>query len=405
MINNIKSKQTITTFFTKRVVIATFMVALLITGGTACQKRSDNTPKANESAANAANLKNSLTITEQQAKHIEIISVSSREFAAQHEAVGMIDFNQDSTVQVWPSHQGRIRKVLAKAGDDVEEGQVLFSIDIPELIAAESELIAAASALTLADKALDRMQKMRAGGAGAERDLEQAISDKQTAEGAYKAARDAVRIFGRSDAEIDAIETNLKVSGEVPVRSPIRGRVTGRNAASGLVVQLDTSSPPFIVADISTLWMIAYVSENDFPQLKLGQPVSVSVMAYPDRKFKGKIVNIAAAVNPDTRRIAVYSRIKDPKHELRAQMLASFLIHTSKPSLSPSVPVNSVVREGNGTQVVFVLQDERHFIRRPVKTGITHKGMVQILDGLSIDEKIAGDGALFLSNALTLQAH
>jgi len=405
MINNIKSEQTITTFFTKRVVIATFMVALLIAGGTACQKQSDNTPKANESAATAANLRNNLTITEQQAKHIEIISVSSREFAAQHEAVGMIDFNQDSTVQVWPSHQGRIRKVFAKAGDDVEEGQVLFSIDIPELLMAESELIAAASALTLANKALDRMQKMRAGGAGAEKDLEQAISDKQTAEGAYKAARDAVRIFGRSNAEIDAIETNLKVSGEVPVRSPIRGRVTERNAASGLVVQLDTSLPPFIVADISTLWMIAYVSENDFPQLKLGQPVSVSVMAYPDRKFKGKIVNIAAAVNPDTRRIAVYSRIKDPKHELRAQMLASFLIHTSKPNLSPAVPVNSVVREGNGTQVVFVMQDERHFIRRPVKIGITHKGMVQILDGLSIDEKIAGDGALFLSNALTLQAH
>jgi len=399
-----KSQQT-TIFFISKAFGVALVAMLLVAGVTACHKRSDDKPATAESAASAASLKNSLTITEQQAKHIQIISVSSSEFVEQHEAVGMIDFNQNSTVQVWPPYQGRIRQISVKAGDDVEKGQVLFSIDIPELLTAESELIATVNALTLANKALDRMQKMRAGGAGAEKDLEQTISDQQTAEGAYKAARDAVRIFGRSDEEIDVIEASLKVSGEVPVRSPIRGRVTNRNAAPGSLVQLDAPPAPFIVSDISKLWMIAYVSEHDFPQLKLGQPVSVSVMAYPDRKFRGKIITLGAAVDPDTRRIAVFSEIKDPKHELRAQMLASFLIRTGTPSFSPAVPINSVVRESSGIQVVFVVQDEFHFIRRPVKTGMTQNGMVQILYGLSVDEKIAGDGALFLSNALTLQSH
>ncbi|MCL1926399.1 MAG: efflux RND transporter periplasmic adaptor subunit [Syntrophorhabdaceae bacterium] len=379
-------------------------MVLLVAVVAACQKRSHDTQKANENAAHAANSRDSLTITEQQARHIEVISASSQEFAVKHEAVGMIDFNQDSTVHVWPPYQGRIRQVFARAGDDVKEGQTLFLIDIPELLTAESELVAASSALTLAVKALDRMQKMRSGGAAAEKDLEQAISEHQTAEGAYKAARDAVRIFGRSDSEIDSIEANRQIGGGLPVRSPIHGRVTGRNASPGSLVQLDAPSAPFTVADISTLWMIAYVSEHDFPQLKLGQPVSVSVMAYPGRKFQGRIVNIGAAVDPDTRRIAVRSEIKDPKHELRAQMLASFLIHTGTPHVSPAVPVNSVVREGDGAQVVFVQEDDRHFIRRPVKTGLTQNGVVQIFDGLSAGEKIAGDGALFLHNALTLQS-
>jgi cobalt-zinc-cadmium efflux system membrane fusion protein len=99
----------------------------------------------------------------------------------------------------------------------------------------------------------------------------------------------------------------------------------------------------------------------------------------------------------------VRSEVKDPKHELRAQMLASFVIRTGEPSKGISVPDAGVVREGDGTMTVFVTQDGRSFKRRAVKIGLAQNGFTQIAEGLNAGEKVAADGALFLSNALALK--
>lgn len=326
------------------------------------------------------------------------------EFASQREAIGYIDFNQDLTVPVFSPYQGRVRQVLAKAGDDIRKGQPLFSIDSPDLVQAESTLISTAGVAALNSKVLERAKKMFETQASAQKDVEQAVSDQQAADGNYKAARDAVRIFGKTNDEIDKIVASRKIDGELLVASPQRGRVTARNVAPGMLVQPGNAPAPFTVADLSVMWMVASVSEYDLPQLRLGQHVSVAVMAYPGQKFQGKITNIGAALDPNTHRIAVRSEIKDLQHQLRPQMLATYVIRTGEPIHSVAIPVNGVVREGDGTMTVFVTQDGHRFIRRPVKLGLQQGGVNQVLEGLSAGEKIAGDGAIFLSNMLALQS-
>jgi len=345
----------------------------------------------------------SVVLTDQQLNSVKVGPAAQHTFAIQREAVGFVDFNQDRTVQVFSPWAGRIRQVFVKAGDAIKLGAPLFSIDSPDLVQAESNLIATAGVLQLTSKALERARKMIDTLANSQKDLDQAISDQQTAEGNFKAARDAVRIFGKSDREIDAIVASRKTDGELRVVSPLTGQVTSRNASPGMLVQPGNAPAPVAVADLSTLWVVANVTEYDLPLLHPGQEVSVSIPAYPGRKFHATLSHIAATVDPATHRIAVRSNIDDPQHALRPQMLATFVIVTGESSQSVAVPVAGVVREGDGSMTVFVSRDGRRFERRAVQVGITQDGMTQIAEGLAAGESVASDGALFLSNALALQ--
>jgi len=240
--------------------------------------------------------------------------------------------------------------------------------------------------------------------AAALKDLEQATSDNRTAQGAYRAARDAVRIFGKTDAEMDRVVAERHVDPTLVVSSPISGRVTARNASPGLLVQPGSQPAPFVVADVSTMWMLANVAESESPAFKVGQQVRVTVMAHPGRVYEGRISTIGSTVDPITHRVLIRSEIADPDHELRSGMYANFVIRTGEPMRSVAVPVDGVVREGDGTMMVWVTADRRRFTQRPVKVGVLRNGYYQILEGLQAGELVATEGALFLSNALAIAA-
>jgi cobalt-zinc-cadmium efflux system membrane fusion protein len=150
------------------------------------------------------------------------------------------------------------------------------------------------------------------------------------------------------------------------------------------------------------MWMLANVAEIDSPALRLGQEVKVTVDAFPGRTFDAKIVTIGESVDPNTRRVLVRSEVKDPQHELRSAMFATFVIVTGAPVRSVAIPLGGVVREGDGTMTVWVTTDRRHFSRRTVEIGLEHDGYRQILAGLEVGENAVTDGAIFLSNMLAI---
>ncbi|MBO0753804.1 MAG: efflux RND transporter periplasmic adaptor subunit, partial [Bradyrhizobiaceae bacterium] len=310
---------------------------------------------------------NTIELLESQLSKVKVEVVTERDFPREKSAVGNIAFNEEMLTQVFTPYQGRIVDLFAKVGDEVKKGDRLFTIESPDLVQASSTLISAAAVLELTSRNLERMNMLFGSRAAAQKDLEQATSDNRTAEGAYRAARDAVRIFGKSDADIDRIVAERKVDPILVVPSPISGRITARNAAPGLLVQPGNQPAPFVVADISTMWMVANVAESDTPAFSVGQDVRVTVMAYPNRVFTGRISTIGSTVDPMTHRLLVRSEIDDPKHELRSGMLASFVISIGAPMRSVAVPVDGVVREGDGTMTVWVTADRRRFTRRSVK--------------------------------------
>ena len=165
-------------------------------------------------------------------------------------------------------------------------------------------------------------------------------------------------------------------------------------------MQPGNAPAPYMVTDINTMWMLANVAEDDSPAFRVGQPVQVSIDAFPGRGFDGKITTIGATVDPNTRRVLVRSEIKDPQHELRSGMFANFVIDIGAPVRSPAVPLDGVVREGDGTQTIWVTADRRRFTRRTVKIGEQRDGYRQILQGVQAGELVASDGAIFLDNML-----
>jgi cobalt-zinc-cadmium efflux system membrane fusion protein len=380
------------------VIVATRFGGLLKSG---VEHTKDEASSLKESVQPVTNSAPSVELTDSQLASIKLGVVGETPFPLEKEAVGSIDYNEDVSVQVFPPYQGKIVKAFANLGDDVHAGQPLYTINSPDLLAAESTLIGAAAILDLTSRELVRAKALYQSGEGiAQRELEQAISDQQSAEGELKTERDIVCLFGKSDNEIDQIIALRKADPVLVVSSPVAGRVTARNAQTGLLVQPGVAPAPFVVSDLAGKWMVANVVEIDTPFLKVGQPLKARVMAYPNRIFEGKIAALGTAVDPNTHCLMVRSEIEDPKGELRPGMLANFVIQVESPMKSPAIPVNGVVRNGDGTRAAWVTTDRHHFTQRIVKIGSQKEGQYQVLEGLSPGETVVIDGAIFLSNML-----
>ena len=390
------NKRTVAAIVTAAIIFTT-AVFLSVRG----QSSNAKTQRANSSPSRVSQADSAVDLSPSQLSAIKIEPVGTYQFPVEKETVGTISFADDLTVDVFPAYQGTILKAFVELGTQVKKDQPLYTIKSPDLIQAESTLIGAAATYELTTKELARAKDLYTTNVGVpQKEVEQAISDQQTADGAIKAARDAVRVFGKTDAEIDQMIASRKIDPALVVRSPISGRVTSFNAPPGLLVQPGSGTAPYTVANVSIKWMLANVIESDIPLFHLGQPVQVKVMAYPNRVFKGRVSKIYAAVDPNTHRVTIRSEIADPKDELRPGMLANFIIRVDGPVEAIAIPANGVVREPDGTMVAWVTTDRRHFVQRLVKTGLRVDDRVQILDGVERGELAVSDGAVFLSNML-----
>jgi len=375
--------------------------AIAVAAGIGCTggQAADTKAGANSSASsNASQSGTTLDLSASQLNSIKIEPVGSYKFPVEQDAVGNIDFDEDLSVQVFPAYQGTILKTFGELGARVEKDQPLYTIKSPDLIQAESNLIGAAATLDLTNKELARVQGL---GGVSEREKEQATSDQQTAEGALKAARDAVLVFGKTNAEIDQMIASRKTDPALVVRSPIAGKITYKVAQPGFLVQPGNVPAPYSVADVAIKWMLANVSETEIPLFHLGQPVQVKVNAYPEHVFHGKVSKIYETVDPNTHRVTIRSEIADSNDELRSGMLANFVIRVHDPVEATAIPANGVVREADGTMTAWVTTDRRRFEQRIIKTGLRNDGRVQVLEGLRLGELAVSDGAVFLSNMLS----
>jgi membrane fusion protein, heavy metal efflux system len=391
------------------------MIALAVTVSlSACNRISNVSAQQNsatESSSTQASAQPSnpsqpqtVQLTQSQLASVKVEAAGTYLFPVEREAVGSIDFVDDLSVPVFPHYQGRIISTMVELGDMVRKGQQLYTIDSPDLIQAESALIGAAATYELTSKELARAQALNGTNGVSERELEQARSDEQTADGALRAARDAVRVFGKPDDEIDRMIATRKTDPALVVRSPISGQITSMNAPPGLFVQPGNLPAPYTVTDVSMKWLLADVLESDSPLYHQGQPLEVKVTAYPERVFHGTISKIYANVDPNTHRLTVRSEIPDQKNLLRAGMLANFTISVKKPVEGTAIASNGVVREADGTMTAWVTTDRQHFTQRIIKTGIRKDSRVQILDGLKPGELVVSDGAVFISNMLQAPA-
>jgi cobalt-zinc-cadmium efflux system membrane fusion protein len=355
---------------------------------------------------------NVMTVADDHLQRMRIENVQIRPFQIEKSAVGRIAFNEDHTTPIFTAYAGRVVRLLAGPGDDVQPGSPLAQMDTPDLVQAENDFINAGSALRkarnqveLARRIVSRQEDLFAVKAIAAKDLEQAQSDLRNAEhdlraaeGTYAATRDRLRVFGKTDADAARLEEHRQVDPHMVLGSPIAGTVTARKVGPGQYVKPDNPDPLFSIADLSTMWLLAHVAEVDIPLVHVGQMVEVEVAAYPGEQFRARITNVGAAVDPVTRRVGVRAEIANPGRKLKPDMFASFRILTGTQVHSPAVPVTAVIRDGEHA-AVWVVSEAHRLTRREVTLGIEQAGVVQVLAGVQPGEPIVIDGGIFLSNA------
>jgi cobalt-zinc-cadmium efflux system membrane fusion protein len=275
------------------------------------------------------------------------------------------------TVELTPGQLTTIKIEPVGTGYFPVEKEALGSIGFdedPNTVQAESTLIGGAANLQVASNVLERAELLYETNGVSKAELDQDVAAEQTAAAALKAARDAVRTLdlGKTDAEMDQIIAAGKIESAPALHK----------------------------------WALACVVESDSPLIQVGQPVKVRVTAFPDRTFEGKVSKIYTTVDPNTHRMAVRCAVEDPQDELRVGMLANFVIQIQDPVEATAIPMNGVVREGDGTMTVWVTTDRQHFTHKIVKLGRQTDGRYEVLAGLQRGELAVTDGGVFLSNIL-----
>jgi cobalt-zinc-cadmium efflux system membrane fusion protein len=225
-------------------------------------------------------------------------------------------------------------------------------------------------------------------------ELQRRESEYQISKAETRAASDQLQLLGVGTAAIDRLARQGEVNSVTPVVSTLNGVVVERKLAQGQVVQPADSL--FVVADLSRLWAVAQVPEQQVSQVKAGQSVSIEVPALANEKLVGKLIFVGQTIDPETRTVLVRTELDNRDGRLKPAMLASMLIE-AKPVNRLVVPAGAVVRE-NDEDHVFVAEGEGAFRLAKVKLGPEHAGVRVVLSGLKGGEKLVVDGAFHLNN-------
>lgn len=187
----------------------------------------------------------------------------------------------------------------------------------------------------------------------------------------------------------------------MPVRAPVSGTVIQRQVGLGQNIQsvsAGAGNPVFTIGNLSTVWLVANVREDDAPLMRVGQAVEVHVLAMPERIFRAKISWVAPAVDPNTHRLPVRAEIRNSDGVLKPMMFASFNIVTSNEVSSIGIPQSAVVYEGSEAHV-FAANSDGTLVVRPIRVGRVTGDMLEVTSGLTAGDKIVTRGALFIDRA------
>jgi cobalt-zinc-cadmium efflux system membrane fusion protein len=353
----------------------------------------------------------SVRVTADQMHQLSVAKVELRPFRLEKFAIGQIAYNEDVSTVVLAPFAGRVTRLVARLGERVRQGAPLLEIDSPEIVQPQNDFLAAIAAANKAQAKLSlvtlneaRNKGLYESKAGALKDWQQsqaeldaAQNDLRTAATAVDAARNRLRILGLTADEIEGLQDKGQIKRAVPIISPIEGTVVARKVGPGQYVRNDPPDQLYVVADLSTMWLKAFVPEIDIPFIRVGQDIEVKVTALPGRTFGARVTHVGAVFEATTRRIEVRSEVANPGGALKADMFASFKITTADSVTALAVPLDAVIREGD-VATVWVQREPLLFERRVVRIGIEQDGQVQIRDGVAPGELAVARGAIFLDN-------
>ncbi|HET7108503.1 MAG TPA: efflux RND transporter periplasmic adaptor subunit [Candidatus Acidoferrum sp.] len=300
---------------------------------------------------------------------------------------GIVSPDVSRTVPVISLASGRVIEVRARLGDAVQKGQVLLRVQSPDIAAAFAEYRKAAADEALIRKQFERAQLLYDKGAIS-------LNDSQIAEDAESKAR----------VDLETAQEHLRVLGVdkdhpsavVDIKAPVSGVITDQQVTNASGVQALAGANPFTISDLSQVWIVCDVYENDLASVHIGETADIRLVAYPDKPLNGKINNIGPILDATIRTAKVRVEVANPNRLMRVGMFASATFHGQKKERLAAVPASAILHL-HDRDWVYVPAGDKQFRRVEVKAGAILPNKTQlVLSGIQPGQEV-------VSSALVLQ--
>jgi Cu(I)/Ag(I) efflux system membrane fusion protein len=328
---------------------------------------------------------------QQQLIGVKTVKVALKSLQKVIRTVGRIEVDERKLATVNTKIEGWIEKLhVDYTGRYVKKGEPLVEIYSPELLATQQEFISTLkwagkqsgtaqtpepahrghdhSSQATANEPVSELQKMLAKDAGA----------------ALGAARERMRLWDISEAQIKHIEQTGKAVRTLTLYSPVSGFVTQKMAIQGMKVM--PGEKLFDIANLATLWIVADIYEYELPFVKVGQPARITLSYFPGRQFSSEIDYIYPTISADTRTAKIRLTLPNPGGQLKPQMFTNVEIRINL-GKKLVIPDSAVIDTGT-SQVVYVAKGEGAFEPREVELGLRADGAVEVLRGIKAGEKV-----------------
>jgi cobalt-zinc-cadmium efflux system membrane fusion protein len=379
-----------------RSYFALTIISTSLLGIVGCSDKVADTP------ASAAPVRDPLQIqiSGELANLIKSGTLSEGEYSDMIRLAGRLEVNANQTSRIGSPMTGRLTRIVANLGQHVKAGEVMAEVSSQELTAAQLAFLKAHAAEQVASRAVERAQLLVQADVIGMAELQRRQKEHEVASAEKRAATDQLRVLGLGQKSVQQLAENGRIDSVAPVTASISGVVIERQIAQGQVVQ--PSDALFVVSDLSNLWAIAEVPEQEAAQVKLGQSVEIEIPALNHKVIMGRLVFISDVVNPETRTVRVRAVLDNAERQLKPAMLTSMLIE-GKPQQRTLIPQSAVVRENDADHVFLEVAPQTYRLTR-VSLGPEHKGVRPLLAPLpnqanpNTPPKIVLDGAFHLNN-------
>lgn len=374
----------------KRPTVKAIFVPLFLVFAMACAVAEEHPEKTADDA---------VRITDSQADLIGLETALAKEsrIAIEVWLNGEVTANQDRTLQVLPKASGVVVEIKKTLGDEVGVNETLALIESQDVPAASAAYLVARSKADFAQKQLQRyetlwLKKVIAG--------EEYLSSKQTATEAQvqlRAAGQRLTLLGIDPESVTERSSVGVTSARVPVLSPVSGTIIEKKIAVG--DQVTDQTPLYRVANLERVWVMANAFERDMGYLSVGQSATVTLKAYPNRKFQGVVTWVSQVLDEKTRTLAVRVELDNSEKLLKPGSFARVLVRAPMQEISVTVPPTAVQRQ-NKDQIVFVDEGNGLYQRRLIKTKLRTANEVEVVEGLKAGEKVVTTGSFILKSEL-----
>src|ERR1017187_7923731 len=309
----------------------------------------------------------------------QTVKVESRDLPTELSANGTILPDVNKTIHVTSLGSGRVVDLKVRLGDYVKKGQELLVISSPDLAGAMGDYQKASSDEALARKALDRAQLLYSKGALAQKDLEVA-----------ETAESRLRVLGGDPAHPSTM---------IELRAPVAGTIVEQNVAGFEGIKsLDNTPNLFTIADLSNVWVVCDVYENDIGDVHIGDPTEVRLNAFPDRVFKGSVSDVSRVLDPNTRSAKVRIVLANPDGAFRPGMFAVATFRSRKQKQHLVVPATAIMRLQD-KDWTFRKETANSFRRLEVQTSGLPGGLQQIEHGAKAGDELVANALAFSAAA------